>query len=266
MGRDLTKELKDIKISDIACSIEKELVHLIKTKPFYAHFIQTMDRIITESVETMGVNITDGINLFINPKFFNALKPKERVACLEHETLHILNKHILRSKNRNPDVFNIAGDIAVNQYIENLPKGALQPEQFKLEREKETEYYYKKLIKVKEKQYHPELVDIEIFNYSNSNWPKDTSTKNGTVKEVKKYIPLLFYDDLQECMLLNLQYLEDNEKKLLTPSILIEENIITIIDSKDYDDNFKIKNTWWSDFNNIKPDLFLDEMPQSFYK
>jgi len=76
----------------------------------------------------------------------------------------------------------------------------------------------------------------------------------------------LFYDDLQECMLLNLQYLEENEKILLTPSILIEENIITIIDLKDYDDSFKIKNTWWSDFNNIKPDLFLDEMPQSFYK
>ena len=76
----------------------------------------------------------------------------------------------------------------------------------------------------------------------------------------------MFYDDLQECILLNLQYLEENEKILLTPSILIEENIITIIDSKDYDDSFKIKNTWWSDFNNIKPDLFLDEMPQSFYK
>ena len=76
----------------------------------------------------------------------------------------------------------------------------------------------------------------------------------------------MFYDDLQECMLLNLQYLEENEKILLNPSILIEENIITIIDSKDYDDNFKIKNTWWSDFNNIKPDLFLDEMLQSFYK
>ena len=135
----------------------------------------------------------------------------------------------------------------------------------KLYKEK-NQTYYKKLKKVKEKQYHPELIDIEIFNYSSSNWPKDTTTKNGIEKEVKKYIPLLFYDDLQECMLLNLKYLEENEKILLNPSILIEENIITIIDSKDYDDNFKIKNTWWSDFNNIKPDLFLDEMLQSFYK
>ncbi|MHA1241881.1 MAG: hypothetical protein ACTSQU_14025 [Promethearchaeota archaeon] len=126
--------------------------------------------------------------------------------------------------------------------------------------------YYKKLKKVTEKQYHPELVDIEITNYSSSKWSKDSTTKNGIEKEVKKYIPLLFYDDLQECMLLNLHFLEENEKELLNPSILIEEKIITIIDSKNYNDDFKKKNTWWNDFNNIKPDLFLDEMPESFDK
>jgi len=123
--------------------------------------------------------------------------------------------------------------------------------------------YYKKLKKVSEKQIHPELIDIEIFNYSSSKWPKDTTIKDGIERQEKKYIPLLFYDDLQECMLLNLKYLEENEKKLLNPSILIEENVITIIDSKDYNDDFKNKNTWWNDFNNIKPDLFLDEMLQS---
>ena len=126
--------------------------------------------------------------------------------------------------------------------------------------------YYKKLKKVKEKQYHPELVDIEIINYSSSNWPKETTPKNEIEKDIKKYIPLLFYDDLQECMLLNLQCLEDNEKILLNPSLLIEDNIITIIDSINYNDDFKNKNTWWNEFNNIKPDLFLDEMSQSFHK
>ena len=132
----------------------------------------------------------------------------------------------------------------------------------KLYKEK-TQTYYKKLKKVSEKQYHPELVDIEIINYSSSNWPKDTTTKNGIEREVKKYIPLLFYDDLQECMLLNLQYLEDNEKILLNPSTLIEENIISIIDLKNFNDDFKIKNLWWNDFSNIKPELFLDKMLQS---
>ena len=123
--------------------------------------------------------------------------------------------------------------------------------------------YYKKFKKVKEKQYHPELVDIEIFNYFSSNWPKETTSKSGIERTVKKYIPLLFYDDLQECMLLNLQYLEENEKVLLNPSMLIEEKIIAIIDSQNFNDDFKDKNLWWNDFNNIKPELILDEMLKS---
>ena len=83
--------------------IEREIVALVKHKPFFAHFIQNMKRIITDEVDTMGVNITEQINLYINPKFFNALKPIERVACLEHEVLHIINKHILRHKKLNLD-------------------------------------------------------------------------------------------------------------------------------------------------------------------
>jgi hypothetical protein len=126
--------------------------------------------------------------------------------------------------------------------------------------------YYKKLKKVKEKQYHPELVDIEIINYFSSNWPKDTTTKNGIERKIKKYIPLLFYDDLQECMLLNLKYLEENEKTLLSPSILIEKHIINLIGSDNFDDDFKSKNIWWSAFDKIKPELFLNEIFQSFKK
>ncbi|NVM45372.1 MAG: hypothetical protein HWN79_10685 [Candidatus Lokiarchaeota archaeon] len=125
---------------------------------------------------------------------------------------------------------------------------------------------YKKLKKATEIQYHPELIDIEVINYSSNNWPKDTTTMNILESSVKKYIPLLFYDDLQECMLLNLKFLEENEKKILNPSTLIKKNIITIIDSKNYDDDFKNKYKWWNAFDSIKPDLVLKEMLQSFIK
>ena len=93
----------------------------------------------------------------------------------------------------------------------------------------------------------------------------DITIKNILERNEKKYIPLLFYDDLQECMLLNLKYLEENEKILLSPSRLIENKIITIINSKNNTGNFKNVNTWWQDFNNIKPNLFLKEMLQSPY-
>ena len=165
----------------------------------------------------------------------------------------------------------VSGAIQYCQILEDICKKRMEQNRILVEMDGEEstvkmykekdQTYYKKFKKVTEKQYHPELVDIEIFNYSSSNWPKNPTTKNGLEREEKKYIPLMFYDDLQECMLLNLQYLEENEKTLLNPSILIEENIINIIDSKNYNDDFKITNTWWNDFNTIKPDFFLEEMP-----
>ena len=170
----------------------------------------------------------------------------------------------------------VSAAIQYCQILEDICKKRMQQNRILVETDREestvkmykkkVKTYYKKLKKVTEKQYHPELVDIEIFNYSSSNWLKDRTTKNGIERLVKKYIPLLFYDDLQECMLLNLQRLEENEKTLLNPSTLIEDDIITIIDSKKYTDDFKNKNIWWSDFDNIKPDLFLNEMMESPFK
>ena len=140
-------------------SIEKEVVALIKAEPFFAHFIQQMRRIYTTQVATMGVNITDQINLYINPYFLKSLTPQERVAVLKHEVLHIINKHIIRiqGKNYNHAIMNVAMDIAINQFIKplhnrgqliaQLPKDALLPEHYKLPLNLTAEEYYKLLMK-----------------------------------------------------------------------------------------------------------------------
>ncbi len=127
--------------------IEKMIVSLIKTKPFYAHFIQQMNRIETEKIPTLGVNITDRINLFFNPKFLEGLKPEERVACLEHEVLHLLNLHLFRGKEKDARIFNVACDLAINSFITDLPKVAFLAEQFGLEEGKTAEWYYAQLVK-----------------------------------------------------------------------------------------------------------------------
>lgn len=125
--------------------IEEMVVSLVRTKPFYAHFIQQMNRIETEKIPTLGVNITSRINLYFNPKFLAGLPFGERVACLEHEALHLLNCHLFRGDGRNPQLFNIACDLAINPFIEGLPKTALFPKQFGLEDGRNAEWYYKKL-------------------------------------------------------------------------------------------------------------------------
>jgi hypothetical protein len=161
----------------------------------------------------------------------------------------------------------ILEDICKNRMNQNKILADIDGEQSNVKMYKtKDKTYYKKLKKVSEIQYHPELIDIEVFNYSVNGWPNTATTKNDVERKELKYIPLLFYDDLQECMLLNLKYLEENEKNLLNPSLLIEANIINIIDTKDFNDDFKNKNMWWSAFDNFKPDSILNEFLQSFHK
>lgn len=132
---------------------------------------------------------------------------------------------------------------------------------------KEKDYnYYKKFKKVTELQVHPELIDIEVIDYSENEWSSNIMNREETMIMEKKYIPLLIYDDLQECMLQNLRRLEKNEDQILNPASLIKKNIISIIDSKDFDEEFKINNLWMKNFKEIDTDLILNEMFSSISK
>jgi predicted metal-dependent peptidase len=66
--------------------------------------------------------MTDGIIIYINPKFFETLKPEERKAILLHELMHIVQLHPTRSKKYlergAPHIIvNIVADAKANQYI-----------------------------------------------------------------------------------------------------------------------------------------------------
>lgn len=129
--------------------IEVEVIELIlQRKYFYGHLLQQFRRHYFDSksemgkvIKTLGVNVTNDLqpNLFINTDFYSSgdydptkpgkqtwgLTQEEKIAVLEHEILHILSKHLLRVDNRNGYVWNLATDIAINQYIAGLPHGAL---------------------------------------------------------------------------------------------------------------------------------------------
>ncbi|MFX0029632.1 MAG: hypothetical protein ACFE8B_10510, partial [Candidatus Hermodarchaeota archaeon] len=92
--------------------------------------------------------------------------------------------------------------------------------------------YYKKLKRSRETEYHPELIDIEIYDLSKIGFSKVTENRFDTMRSMNttiiKYIPLLFYDDLLECMLQNLKRIEENKIELIDPSYLLDKNIIMI--------------------------------------
>jgi predicted metal-dependent peptidase len=72
---------------------------------------------------------TDGRHFFYNIKFIDSLTPRETEFLFGHEVLHNVFEHmLLRTEGRNPDIWNIACDYAVNQIlvdhrIGEMPKG-----------------------------------------------------------------------------------------------------------------------------------------------
>lgn len=105
---------------------EKAVIDLLWQKAFYAKLIISMKKDFSFPLPTAAVGIkSTGITLHLNEDFFNSLTHDERVAILEHEAMHILHAHALRFKQfgtTDHGLANIACDVAINQYITNLPK------------------------------------------------------------------------------------------------------------------------------------------------
>ena len=173
-------------------NVEDELsrciIQLLLKEPFYAHFLSGIVRNITDEIPTAAVGVKNGrMNLFINEDFFlNELKTSSsRVAVIKHEALHILLKHCFRLKynNYNPQLFNIAADIVVNQFIGDwdLPNNAVTLSSFPglgLEVNKSVEWYYEKL----EKSNNNNLSEI-ITHSDHSKWGEQVDSSIETELE-----------------------------------------------------------------------------------
>ncbi len=132
---------------------------LLLKEPFFAHILAGTVRKITDEVPTAAVGFSnDLILLMVNEDFFlKELKSEsERTAVLKHEVLHLVFRHLFRDKiKEDAELFNIAADIVVNQYIGfwKLPDSAVTLKTFpdlNLKPEQHLEYYYDILFKLNE--------------------------------------------------------------------------------------------------------------------
>ena len=64
--------------------------------------------------EWCGTAATDGRHFYYNSRFIQMLRPKEIEFLFGHEVLHCVYDHFGRRGNRDPQLFNIANDFAVN--------------------------------------------------------------------------------------------------------------------------------------------------------
>ena len=121
---------------DLQRKIARSKVRLMLDKQskgwgFYASVLYQMPMIEKNSLPTMA---TDGKSIFYNAEFTDALSEPELDGVKVHEAYHRILKHHLRMGKRDPELWNIACDYAINPIIINsgltLPDGALIDSKF----------------------------------------------------------------------------------------------------------------------------------------
>ena len=68
---------------------------------------------------------TDGRHFYYNSRFIMMLKPKEVEFLVGHEVLHVVYDHLGRRDSRDPEIFNIANDYAINADLKKHKVGEM---------------------------------------------------------------------------------------------------------------------------------------------
>lgn len=112
--------------------MESIIVNMLLTNhEWYASLLSRMHRIEDNSIPTLGTTfIKDVLTIKYNSKYLKSLTPLEQIAVVEHELHHVFLSFWDRLSARNMKIFNLSHDIAINQYIDNLPKDHLSYKSF----------------------------------------------------------------------------------------------------------------------------------------
>lgn len=134
----VSKEMMDkefVTTEDKSQCLATAIYETSKTHPFVGSVLQCLTIQYAHTLPTAGILFnTDAKrwDMLVNPFFFcKKLNQAERKAVLIHELSHITHKHPLRVpflkiSARKRMIMNIAADMAINQFIKDIPKGCNQ--------------------------------------------------------------------------------------------------------------------------------------------
>jgi len=112
--------------------ITKARAGLVLSSPFFASLALQLKLKKDNNCQTA---YTDSVVLGYNPEFIDKLSNAELKAVICHEVLHIAMLHPFRRRSRDPFLWNVAADFAINAIVRDagftLPEGALINEKYK---------------------------------------------------------------------------------------------------------------------------------------
>lgn len=111
--------------------ITKAKLQLILTQPFFATLSLRMQYVDDPSIDTA---CTNGSSVRYNPHYIDCLTIDEVKGLLAHEIMHVALLHHTRREDRQPSLWNVAADYAINPLLITagfaLPDGHLIDEKF----------------------------------------------------------------------------------------------------------------------------------------
>ena len=149
-------------------NISGAVTQLLLKEPFYAHLLGNLSREISNRTPTLGLEKTQGgYSLIVNPEYFDQVLTtrEQRVSAIKHEALHFVFSHVFRGeKYENQEVYKLAADLVVNQYLEPWPSlpdaftlGLLHEFGVWMNRDESVGYYYAELVKILEENENEEI-------------------------------------------------------------------------------------------------------------
>jgi predicted metal-dependent peptidase len=99
---------------------------LLMDQPFFGTLAIRLRPVQRDEVKTAA---TDGLHLYYNASYIDKLDPVQLRGLIAHEVMHCVFNHMTRRQEREPGLWNVACDYAINDHLIEagfiLPKGAL---------------------------------------------------------------------------------------------------------------------------------------------
>lgn len=138
-----TKKMQDerhIAEREFSKNIQQSLYYFLQKNAYMGNLLTELNFYTSYQLPTAALCYDKqkrNFNVIINPVFFNKHTLEQREGILHHEVLHFLYDHIMRFGFDSTDPKentrkNLATDMAINQYIPDLPEGCVDVKQFKL--------------------------------------------------------------------------------------------------------------------------------------
>lgn len=132
-----------------------------------------------EEDKSLGTAGTNGQIIYYNPDYLNCLSKEEQTFVFTHEVCHIAFNHILRSEGKDVNLWNIATDGVINQFLKRdglkMPEGGVDIADAL---NYDAEQLYEKLLQEKQQNQENQQNSQEHQNQQN-NSKSNNNQKNG---------------------------------------------------------------------------------------